>query len=152
MKNRFLILALICLSFLSCQKKEEPKIMEDVLPPKEAMIPNKVCYQYAQGKDTIVATLTLQSGNLRGNLAYRFFEKDKSNGTLVGTVLGDTLIADYTFMSEGATSVRQVAFLRKDNSLIEGYGDIEEKNGKMIFKDIKKLNFSGTVLHEIPCK
>jgi hypothetical protein len=38
-----------------------------------------------------------------GNLCYRFFEKDKNDGTVIGKLQGDTLIADYTFMSEGVT-------------------------------------------------
>jgi hypothetical protein len=31
-----------------------------------------------------------------GNLCYRFFEKDKNDGTVIGKLQGDTL-ADYTF-------------------------------------------------------
>nr|GFC68635.1 hypothetical protein [Tanacetum cinerariifolium] len=35
---------------------------------------------------------------------------------------GDTLVADYTFQSEGTTSIRQVVFLRRDIGFIEGFG------------------------------
>jgi hypothetical protein len=30
-----------------------------------------------------------------GKLSYKFFEKDKNEGTLVGEIKGDTLFADY---------------------------------------------------------
>jgi hypothetical protein len=65
---------------------------------------------------------------------------------------GDTLVADYTFMSEGKSSVRQVVFMVKDSIVTEGYGPQEEKDGKMIFKDLGKVDFSkGTKLQRIQC-
>jgi hypothetical protein len=68
-------------------------------------------------------------------------------------MIGDTLIADYTFASEGTVSVREVAFLKKDHVLIEGFGDIEEKAGKSIFKNIATLRFDDKLaLRETECK
>ncbi len=65
---------------------------------------------------------------------------------------GDTLLADYTFMSEGKQSVRQVVFLIKDTAAIEGYGDVEERNNKMVFKNISQIPFEkGQRLHKVPC-
>jgi hypothetical protein len=47
-------------------------------------------------------------------------------------------------MSEGISSVRQVVFLKKGNTYIEGYGDVvEEASGKVVFKDRKQLQFDG---------
>jgi len=54
---------------------------------------------------------------------------------------GDTLIAEYTFMSEGINSVREVAFLKKDQNYVEGYGEMEEKDGKTIFKNTAGIRF-----------
>jgi hypothetical protein len=35
---------------------------------------------------------------------------------------------------------------------MEAYGDVEEKDGKMVFKDPKKLFFdSSTILSEVDC-
>ena len=53
----------------------------------------------------------------------------------------DTLIADYTFMSEGTQSVREVAFLLTDSTAKEGYGDMTEKNNKMVFIKLAKIKF-----------
>jgi len=78
--------------------------------------------------------------------------KDKNTGTLQGQVRGDTIFADYTFWSEGKQSVRQVAYLKKDNSLLEGYGDAQEQGGKMVFKNTGALNFGkGVVLQKVNC-
>ncbi len=73
-------------------------------------------------------------------------------GTILGKMAGDTLRANYTFMSEGKESNREVVFLRKGKIMIEAYGDVEEKEGKTVFKEPKKLYFdSATVLSEIDC-
>ena len=140
-----------CSLFCSC-KKAETKV--DNSPSKQVQeVATKECYEYVQGKDTIQATLLVQSQTVSGDLIYKIFEKDKNTGTITGTIVGDTLIAHYSFMSEGQKSIREVAFLRKNKSLTEGYGESEEKEGKMVFKDKKKLNFTANmVLNEIPCK
>jgi hypothetical protein len=65
---------------------------------------------------------------------------------------GDTLLADYFFLSEGTRSIRQVAFLKRGNSLLEGYGNIEEQNGKTVFKKDKGLSFgNGIILEKGTC-
>jgi hypothetical protein len=65
---------------------------------------------------------------------------------------GDTLVADYTFMSEGVSSVREVVFLQKDGTLIEGYGDVVDANNKVSFKDKKKLKFDAkNTLTKVDC-
>jgi hypothetical protein len=152
MKNMILVGVGVCAVIFSC-KKSENIITEDNPKPQVQEVATAECYEYVQGNDTIQATLMIQSGTVSGDLTYKLFEKDTNNGTLLGKMNGDTLIADYTFASEGTTSVRQVAFIRKNKSLIEGYGESEEKEGKMVFKDVKKLNFSDNmVLNEIPCE
>ncbi len=85
---------------------------------------------------------TTQTGNLvTGELVYDYFEKDKNTGTIKGEMKGDTLFAEYMFMSEGINSVREVAFLKKGDSWIEGYGDVEEQTGKIVFKNKAALKF-----------
>ena len=64
---------------------------------------------------------------------------------------GDTLLAEYIFKSEGITSIREVAFLKQDDSFVEGYGDVEEQYGKMVFKNRSALSFTGKVLHKVDC-
>jgi hypothetical protein len=110
------------------------------------------CYAYISGNDTIKLKLEKFPNVVTGTLAYLFYERDKSKGTIDGVMRGDTLVADYTFMSEGTSSVRQVVFMVKDSTVTEGYGPQEKKDGKMIFKKISTVDFSkGTKLQRIQC-
>ena len=87
-----------------------------------------------------------------GKLSYKFYEKDSNIGEFKGQLKGDTLLADYKFMSEGQVSTRQVIFLIKNNVAKEGYGDMEEKNGKMVFKNRKSISFAtGLILNKVEC-
>ncbi|MNY65786.1 hypothetical protein D3C86_2031100 [compost metagenome] len=66
---------------------------------------------------------------------------------------GDTLVGDYTFISEGVSSVREVVFLQKDGTLIEGYGDVVSTNDRVTFKDKSKLKFDAkNTLTKVDCK
>lgn len=154
MKNKLLWLALVSATFFSCKKKEEQLSTDELKSemPQGAVPSTKECYEYVQGKDTIQANLLVQSDNVSGALTYKLFEKDKNSGKIAGTIAGDTLLAEYTFMSEGKESMRQVVFLRKNRMLLEGFGESEEKDGKMIFKSMKNLNFTSSLqLLEVPC-
>lgn len=123
-------------------KKEEVKVM----------IPKSACYIWVKGKDTIRLKTEVFPNVVTGNLSYKFSEKDASNGEIDGKLSGDTLLADYRFMSEGKQSVKQVAFLIKDSTATEGYGPMEEKEGKMVLKNISEVDFTkGTKLSKVTC-
>ena len=148
----FLMFA-ICV-FTSCKKEiNEPLVTPTVQEEMVASESQIVCYQGIIKKDTINLSLHIEPNQeIKGELAYLFFEKDKNNGTIIGQMTGDTLKANYTFMSEGKKSDREVVFLRKGKIMIEAYGDLEERDGKTIFKEPKKLFFdSATVLTEVNC-
>jgi hypothetical protein len=99
------------------------------------------CYAYRTDTDTVRLTLQTTQATVTGELAYRYFEKDRNRGTIRGTMHGDTLLADYTFQSEGRQSVREVAFLRRDIGFVEGYGPVTEQQGKTVFKLPRTLHF-----------
>ena len=103
------------------------------------------------GKDSMLMQIVIENNSAVGQLHYRFYEKDKSGGTFFGDMHGDTLIADYKFMSEGMESEREVAFLRKGETFIEGYGDEEDKDGRKVFKNINSLQFKGQPLQRVDC-
>lgn len=135
---------------VSCHKKEEVRYEE---PPKVEPAPIVQCFVYQKGKDSIQAQLRIKGEQVSGKLSYSFFEKDKSTGTISGQLKGDTLFALYTFQAEGSQSVSEVVFLKRANKLIEGYADMEEQNGKMVFKDRKNIQFDPkTELLLTPCK
>ena len=76
-----------------------------------------------------------------------------NQGIIQGELRGDTLLAEYEFKSEGIVSTREVAFLKKRDGFAEGYGEAEEKEGKMLFKNAAGLTYSDTViLKKVSCK
>lgn len=154
MKKEFLLLTISIFSLISCKKEiNEPIPVPTV---QEEMVANEsqiVCFQGIVKKDTINLSLQFDNNNeVKGDLSYLFFEKDKSKGVILGQMIGDTLKGNYTFMSEGIESSREIVFLRKGKIMIEAYGDVEQVENKMVFKNTKKLYFdSATVLTEIDC-
>ncbi|MCE7042456.1 hypothetical protein [Dyadobacter sp. CY312] len=111
-----------------------------------------ICYSSIVKKDTVLLNAHMSGDSVTGSLGYKLYEKDQNNGSILGKMYGDTLRGMYTFMSEGKESVREVAFIKKDSLLVEGYGALEEKNGKTVFKDPQQLKFDGIVLAKAPCK
>ncbi|QPH41046.1 hypothetical protein [Pedobacter endophyticus] len=157
MKNILSSLAVASALFASCQggpaKKTQAKIDSTIVTNSETTANAATCYQYVKNRDTANLSLTEKADSVTGNLGYKWYEKDKNAGTISGVVKGDTIIADYTFQSEGRESVRQVAWLKKGDQLVEAFGDVEEIDGKMKFKDLSKLKFdSGLVFSKADCK
>ena len=146
-----LVFAAIC---FSCKKEQVtvPEIKEAILVQDSVF---KECFIGILKKDSVSLTLiTKNSISKSGKLSYRFFEKDKNEGEFSGEMKGDTLFAIYTFMSEGISSAREVAFLKKGDTFIEGYAEVVDNNeGKVIFKNRKTLRFDGNiVLKKVDCK
>lgn len=141
-------------AFASCKKEEKEVVTEKEMEQQEISVSSKDCYLYVKAKDTVKLTLiTANGGNVSGDLVYNFFEKDKNSGTVSGMFKGDTLHADYSFQSEGIKSVRETVFIRKGNTLVEGFGEITEKDNKQVFKDKKTLKFDGSViLKKVDCE
>ncbi|TMI61240.1 MAG: hypothetical protein E6H07_20010 [Bacteroidetes bacterium] len=155
----FFILTIVSAVFFACNNDSKQTATEvstgDSAKPEPEMkiqIPNMTCYTYVSGKDTIKLKLEKFPNTVTGMLAYLFNEKDKSKGTIDGVMRGDTLVADYTFISEGKSSIRQVVFMVKDSIVTEGYGPQEEKNGRMFFKNVNDVDFSkGIKMQKIQC-
>lgn len=154
MKNYLIALFALTTLITSCQDTSKTRTPEKtgLAETAEAGM-QQHCYLYVKNRDTVSLTLNKEGIKHSGDLTYNLFEKDKNTGKVSGKMNGDTLLLDYTFNSEGTTSVRQVAFLKKGNQLIEGYGAAEEKDGKMVFKAIQNLDFSanGITLTKTDC-
>lgn len=102
------------------------------------------CYRYTTAADTIMLQVIDSGNSIAGTLVYSLKEKDRNKGTIRGKMRGDILLADYTFMSEGIESTRQVAFKKEGSSFVEGYGD---------FKNIDSLDFNNSMkLVEVACQ
>ena len=150
MKQLFFVFA--GLLALACNNSTKDNALADSTATTRTGESPDRCYAYLTEKDTVRMQLVLDGKNASGDLNYRWYEKDNNTGTLNGTMQGDTLVADYTFSSEGAQSVREVRFLKQGDMLIEGIGDMEEVNGKMVYKlpaDIRYMG--GLVLKKVSC-
>ena len=149
MKNIFL--GLFGMLLLGACKKE--MTLDDIKIEKPVNPFSEVCYQGIQDKDTIRMTLITKGDKLQyGKLSYDYFEKDHSEGTLVGAFRGDTLYAKYSFQSEGMMSVREVIFLKQGRNYIEGFGPVTEDHGKVVFQNLKAVQFNDAIpLMEVPC-
>ena len=112
----------------------------------------ETCYRWVAAKDTIMLSFGANKALVDGRLSYRFYEKDKSNGTIKGTVNGDTLFVNYSFFSEGMFSHREVAFLRKGNSFVLGAGEVSTEGNRNFFTDRKEIRFNtGVELEPVDC-
>ena len=147
----------LSLVFASCGDQETPKAetTADSLKPDiiNTRYSDTSCYRSANGGDTFSLQVITLADSVVGFLAYNFKEKDDNIGSIRGRLRGDTLVAEYTFSSEGIRSVRQVAFMRRDSAYVEGFGESSMLNNKMIFKKPDSLNFTnGIRLNKVDCE
>ena len=139
-RHLFILLSLLLtIIIVSCNNETEKATAETTdtpsvqTPPVDA--PSHFCYAYIQNQDTVELELVVGADDtVSGDLLYHLNGKDRNSGTIKGIIYMDTILADYTFKSEGTESIREVTFLKKDNSLSEGYAAMEEVSGKMKFK------------------
>lgn len=155
MKKVLAITVIVLVVFISCKKTAPaPEIVPNDPKEVEVLEPSgDQCYSSRLNGNIVALSFNVNSHQeVNGKLSYNLTGKDKNEGTLVGNMKGDTLIADYTFISEGVSSVREVVFLQKDGTLIEGYGDVTDANNKVTFKDKKKLKFdTKNTLTKVDC-
>jgi len=160
MKNPIWSGLIVAMLLLGCShkdagKKEQPDQVQPTPTETEELLDNTepTCYLFATDRDTVSLRLYPPvEGKIKGDLNYYFFERDGNTGHIEGEIHGDTLFADYTFQSEGLISVREVAFLLGEGQVMEGYGDVEEKDGRMVFWHKDSLDFSnGLVMPKVPC-
>ncbi|WP_130735252.1 hypothetical protein [Flavobacterium sp. J27] len=136
---------------MSCKEKtteevtiEEPVIEEQTIPEEtnSTSLLEPTCYTYNQNGNAIEMKITTVADSIKGNLKIAYAEKDGNQGTFAGTLQEDKLIGIYTFTSEGTESKREMAFLIKDNQLIEGYGEMVDGTK---FKDVTTLSYTSTM-------
>ncbi|MCK7591787.1 hypothetical protein M0G43_14450 [Subsaxibacter sp. CAU 1640] len=152
MKNSIILFSLLTI-FIGCKNNEKQQDenlaqpnSEETNKEKESDAMNKLevgCYVYkADGTEVKMEVTNISNGNVRANLYYSYAEKDKNEGTLLGKINGDKLFGQYTFMSEGVESVRDVAFKIEKDQIVEGFGDVDE--GGTRFKDTTNLSYNTT--------
>lgn len=151
----------VAITFASCSGDKKTNVITDssavavtdttnTLPVDPAL---GNCYAYIKNRDTATLKLQVAGEEVTGDLSYKLFEKDNNKGKIAGELKGDTIIAEYTFDSEGMRSVREIVFLHKDGKLIEGFGDVEQKGVKTVFKNRSTLKFDdGLIFNKTDCQ
>lgn len=138
MKNsiKIIILLLIVAAgiFVYSQKANAPVISE------ESVVGTYIAHG---SKDVYKLEITSEQGEaVMGTLDIKNYQKDSSNGPIVGTFRSGILLADYTFQSEGTTSVNQVIFKRMGNDFVRGYGELNASGTR--FADPGKATFDSS--------
>lgn len=148
MKARSFFYFFLTFVLVACNSNEQ-KAKEKVLSITEPLS----CYAYIHNNDTILLSIKIDNNIVTGNLTYNFFEKDDNEGSVNGEIHGDTIFAVYKFQSEGTESEREIAFLKRENTFVEGFGEATYENEKMLFKNRNLINFeSNLILEKIPCQ
>jgi archaellum component FlaF (FlaF/FlaG flagellin family) len=148
------LIACVTLLFVACQNNNSNlNSSEDTSIDTNMVAMSDIeCYSYISNRDTATLNFTNTNDTIIGELNYNLYEKDSNKGIVEGEMKGDTLILNYIFSSEGKESVRQVIMLKKAGKLIEATGEMDEKNGKFIFKNRSALNFEqGIVFTKTDC-
>lgn len=141
-----ILLALTVCVFSGCNSRDQGQ------ESATALDEGRQCYRFVQGRDTINLSIIETDGKVKGRLAYRFYEKDKSSGTLEGVMKGDTLFANYAFTSEGTLSNREVAFRRVGSDFRMGSGAILNSGNTDVLTDPSAVEFSETIiLRNVEC-
>lgn len=143
------ILTISCNNFSADEIAENKDSFADTIQT----IDNQFCFESQNGKDAVLLTYDLVGNDVSGDLGYAIQGKDRNEGTVRGEWLGDTLLLDYLFQSEGSLSSRQVIFLKQDSLLLEGYGASDEKDGKWQFTNRADVKFGGGItLKRVGCR
>ena len=147
-----LILSILFITACSESKKDSP--IDAAFSPKTELIEaiNTECFQYFGEKDTVRLTTHIDGTNITGTLDYAIFEKDKNSGTIEGEIRDNMIIAEYTFLSEGITSKRQIVFKNTEDGWKEGYGEMKSVDGIPVQVNIDSLDYSHQMaLAPVPC-
>ncbi len=154
--KKLALLALALLTIVACEnntKTENQSVTKEEITVKKSSEKRALetgCYEYNSDGNNVKMEITEVNKNVTGDLNIAYSEKDANQGEFMGTLTGDKLIGTYTFNSEGTESSREIAFLVKDNQLIEGYGDMNEDGTK--FKDVNAIKYKFTMpLTKVDC-
>ncbi|WP_192347313.1 hypothetical protein [Algoriphagus sp. Y33] len=145
---------LAALAMIACNQPKEDSPIDAAFSPDAEHIQkiNTECFHYFGEKDTVRLTTYVEGTKVTGTLDYMIFEKDKNSGYIKGELRDNLLIAEYTFMSEGDSSKRQVVFKNTEEGWKEGYGEMKSEDGIPVQANIDSLNFNhALVLSPIPC-
>ncbi len=153
----FLALASIGIGFTACKntaKTPEVAVKDgtEVASETPSSQSAPMCFLLVENKvDSTKVSLKTAGNEVMGEMAWLPHEKDAAIGKLKGSRVGDTLKLTYDYVIEGSAQQEQKWFLLKDGALSMGEGELVDKNGKIEYKDTKKIKF-GAPFTKVECK
>ncbi|MFA6277711.1 MAG: hypothetical protein WC622_13230 [Pedobacter sp.] len=128
--NSFAYLALSLLFLLTSCREE--KTMEEQMDTKYT-----ICYMAISQNDTAWLKIDTSSKQIKGLLNFSYANAKKFEGQFKGTFHGDTLKGHYDFKVNKVDKWYRnpVAFLKKENKLTMGVGEISMVWGSAFFDD-----------------
>ena len=103
--------------------------------------PLRGCFMGSLKQDRYYLNILTQEGlNVTGKITINNSQKDSSNGTFIGTFDGTILTGMYAFSSEGVQSERELFFKATGDSLLQGFGPVEENGNTAKF--VRPLNIT----------
>ncbi|WP_457289568.1 hypothetical protein [Pedobacter sp. UYP24] len=136
------LIALLVSTLFACSSTEKPNSQIVATKLDSA---NMKCYTAVDGTDTAkLSLITAKDGKITGSLLINYLEKGDSEGNVLGKFKGDTLFVDYTFQIGAINKTfykNPLAFLKKEDKLFMGVGQIEIFLGKSSFVKDKPINF-----------
>jgi len=145
MKRNLVIAAFIGLCLSSCGNKGKK--------PSSATDNNigEICFEQKEGDDIVFVTLLISGDSIHGTMVKDRFETDNHTGNLVGTFNDGLIKVEYSFNSEDIHYINQMQFKLSGDTLYQASGEMEEQNGKFIFKDASQLKYDDILLR-VKCK
>jgi hypothetical protein len=89
----------------------------------------------AEGPDTTRLTLIYNGSKVVGKLAWVPWEKDAAIGSLLGTISGDTIVAEYNYVQEGEQATEEKIMVREGNDILIMGGELEQRGKMFVIKD-----------------
>lgn len=145
---------LLFVSLVACNNNTETEgeKKEEITSPESAEIkPQRSCYEYVVGKDSVRLKLTINDKDVNGKLDYNMYEKDSRHGNIQGVLDGDIIKADYVYQAEGTTTRQQLWLKLENDKVYEGTGDIKDENNAFVYADTTNIKYT-QAFEKIDCK
>jgi hypothetical protein len=141
MKKTALCLVLIASLFSACQNTPKSSDTETEETENTAAA---TCYELRLGEDITAIELTLDGDKASGYYAWEPHEKDGARGMFSGQKDGDQVTAIFEYMIEGSIQSEEVVFKLEGDKLLQGNGELEDKDGILMLKDKSNLSWDSS--------
>lgn len=111
-------------------------------PTQKSAAAVTACYAFREGKDVTAIELTIDRDLVTGYYAWEPFERDGAHGYFQGKIADNRISVDFTYMIEGSIQAEELLLKLEGDRLLQGRGELEDKNGKLIIKDQSSVEWT----------